>query len=60
MFWNRAPGFLRFYCEETRTADSPVHATDGDVQSGDTLDVDADLKKGEMKFEREATRAAVK
>jgi ATP-dependent Clp protease ATP-binding subunit ClpB len=33
---------------------------DGDVQSGDSLSVDADLKKGEMKFEREAVKAARK
>jgi ATP-dependent Clp protease ATP-binding subunit ClpB len=31
---------------------------DGDVLPGDTLEVDADLKKGEMKFERETVKAA--
>jgi ATP-dependent Clp protease ATP-binding subunit ClpB len=31
---------------------------DGDVVAGDTVGVDADLKKGEMKFEREAVKAA--
>jgi len=31
---------------------------DGDVLAGDTVEVDGDLKKGEMKFEREAVKAA--
>jgi ATP-dependent Clp protease ATP-binding subunit ClpB len=31
---------------------------DGDVMAGDTVEVDADLKKGEMKFERETAKAA--
>jgi len=30
---------------------------DGDVLAGDTVEVDADLKKGEMKLEREAVKA---
>ena len=31
---------------------------DGEVMPGDTIEVDADLKKGEMKFEREAAKVA--
>jgi ATP-dependent Clp protease ATP-binding subunit ClpB len=31
---------------------------DGDVMAGDTVEIDADLKKGEMKFERETAKAA--
>jgi hypothetical protein len=31
---------------------------DGEVLPGDTIAVDADLMKGEMKFEREAAEAA--
>ncbi|HLI35282.1 MAG TPA: ATP-dependent chaperone ClpB [Terriglobia bacterium] len=31
---------------------------DGEVMPGDTIIVDADLKKGEMKFEKEAVKAA--
>jgi ATP-dependent Clp protease ATP-binding subunit ClpB len=31
---------------------------DGDVMAGDTVEVGADLKKGEMKFERETAKAA--
>ncbi len=35
-----------------------VKMLDGEVMPGDTLTVDADLKKGEMKFEKEGERAA--
>ncbi len=31
---------------------------DGEILAGDTVEVDADLKKGEMKFERELAKAA--
>jgi ATP-dependent Clp protease ATP-binding subunit ClpB len=31
---------------------------DGDLLAGDTVEVDADLKKGEMRFERETVKAA--
>ena len=33
---------------------------DGEVLPGDSLTIDADLKKGEMTFEREAVAAARK
>ncbi|MGH9326356.1 MAG: ATP-dependent chaperone ClpB [Terriglobia bacterium] len=35
-----------------------IRMLDGEVTPGDTLTVDADLKKGEMKFEKEAVHAA--
>ncbi len=43
-----------------RTIQDPLalKLLDGDVLPGDTVAVDADLKKGEMKFEREAAKAA--
>ncbi|HEV2492279.1 MAG TPA: ATP-dependent chaperone ClpB [Terriglobia bacterium] len=43
-----------------RTIQDPLalKILDGEVMPGDTVEVDADLKKGEMKFEREKAKAA--
>ncbi len=42
-----------------RTIQDPLalKILDGDVRPGDSIEVDADLKKGQIKFEREAVRA---
>jgi ATP-dependent Clp protease ATP-binding subunit ClpB len=43
-----------------RTIQDPLalKILDGEVMPGDTVEIDADLKKGEMKFEREKVKAA--